>query len=74
MSIAWFVLSADALIKLGRTDEAEALLLSKGFEGKEDCARLARLALLVAKENLHQSWIYLSEATDLDPIFSRSDS
>lgn len=63
----WLALDADVLITLGRPDEALALLESQSFEGKADCARLIRIALLRANHDLGGAWDLLEEAFRADP-------
>ncbi|HON62194.1 MAG TPA: hypothetical protein PK314_09995 [Deltaproteobacteria bacterium] len=63
----WLALDADVLIALGRPDEALSLLESRSFEGKADCIRLTRIAILRAKEDLGEAWDILEEAYRADP-------
>jgi len=63
----WFVLDADRLILEGKTGEAIEMLNSSSFEGKADCARLTRLALLTAPEDLNGAWKLLEDAKNKDP-------
>ena len=64
---AWFALDVDALLVQGLAGEAMTLLKSRSFAGKEDCGRLARLALLTAQEDLSKAWEVLDIAQANDP-------
>ena len=63
---AWFALEVDALLFAGKREEALAKLKSQTFEGADDCGRLARLALLTAKDDLHGAWQLLDTAYQKD--------
>lgn len=63
----WFNLDVDELILEGNRNEAEALLKSKEFPGKEDANRLIKLGLLYANENPNAAWEYLNLANEKDP-------
>jgi hypothetical protein len=64
---SWLALAVDALIVEGKLNEAVKVLHSRSFEGPADCARLMRLALLSAKDDLKAAWNYLDRAYFLDP-------
>lgn len=61
----WFAMRIDRLLKQGERREALRLLESHKFEGKDDFARLSRLALLHAKEP-EKAWRFLDQAYELD--------
>lgn len=63
---AWLALDVDRALFEGRRGDALALLQSRAFSGPEDCGRLARLALLQAKD-LPKAWAYLQKAFEADP-------
>lgn len=63
----WLILDADALTIAGKPREAEKLLRSRTLPGKDDAARLARLAILVAPRDLNEAWRLLDQASALDP-------
>ena len=63
---AWFALEVDALLSAGKREEALARLRSRSFDGADDCGRLARLALLTAKDDLHGAWLLLDRAYEKD--------
>jgi len=63
---AWLALDADRALSEGRRGDALELLQSRSFSGPEDCGRLARLALLHAKD-LPRAWGYLQKAFAADP-------
>jgi Tfp pilus assembly protein PilF len=64
---AWFVLDADRLLLEGKRKEAIDLLSSQTFSGKNDTARLIRLALLHIFEQPKEAWDYLTLAYSKDP-------
>ncbi|MFN4174389.1 MAG: tetratricopeptide repeat protein, partial [Parachlamydiaceae bacterium] len=70
LSSQWLTLDADSLILQGKTDLALSLLNSRYFEGKEDVARLVRLALLNINDHPKIAWGYLDEALQKDPTNS----
>ena len=64
--VDWLVLDSDIFLVAGKPREAEKILRSKQFTGKSEAARLERLAMIVAKNDLPQAWQLLSIATELD--------
>jgi tetratricopeptide (TPR) repeat protein len=62
----WLVFDADTLTLAGKPKEAEALLRSKTLPGKDDAARLQRLAVLAARRNLGEAWKLLGQAVAID--------
>lgn len=64
---AWLALEVDALLFAEKREEALGKLRSRSFEGADDCGRLARLALLTAKDDLHGAWQLLDTAYQKNP-------
>lgn len=64
---AWVLLDADALLSLGESAQAIALLESHCFPGKKDGARLLRLALMHLTLNPQKAWEYFTLAIEKDP-------
>jgi len=62
----WLVLDSDVFLEANKPLAAEKVLRSKQFTGAAEAARIERLALLVAKNDLPQAWQLLSTATELD--------
>ena len=62
----WLVLDSDVFLSASKPREAEKVLRSKQFTGKNEAARVERLAILVAKSDLPQAWQLLSIANELD--------
>lgn len=66
MAPQWFALRVDHLLSKGDRRGAIRLLESQRFEGKDDFARLSRLAMLNA-DKPEEAWRLLELAFELDP-------
>ena len=66
-SAGWLSYDVDRLVQDGKRDEAIALLKSTKFDARQDCGRLARLALLTASTDIQQAWVYLDDAYHANP-------
>jgi tetratricopeptide (TPR) repeat protein len=62
----WLILNVDSYLKRGMRDKAIHLLNSSKIDGKDDCMRLIRLAIL-SGDHPQVAWEFLNEAFDIDP-------
>lgn len=63
----WLLLDADVLLLEGKKNEANQLLQTESFKGKQDVARLIKLALINVYDDPQKAWEYLNEAYIADP-------
>lgn len=64
---SWTLVEVDTRIRRGHQEEARELLEESSFPGEADAARLTRLAMMQAPENLEAAWGLLQQAYAVAP-------
>jgi len=67
----WFLLDVDHLIVQGNFEEAEKLINSQEFDGKDEADRLIRWANLKSRKSLEAAWEVLVNAYEEDPSYPK---